>query len=52
LAVDLSQNGNQLRRPRIGNPDDILQQQLVGWWYDTQKQVHSKAPSPRPSLPE
>lgn len=39
LAVDLSEGGSRLRRPRVGSPDEEVRKQLVGWWYDTQKQV-------------
>mmetsp|Transcript_32758 Transcript_32758/g.45471 ORF Transcript_32758/g.45471 Transcript_32758/m.45471 type:complete len:582 (+) Transcript_32758:243-1988(+) len=39
LAVDVSNNGELLRSPQVGAEHPQLVDQLVGWWYDTQKQV-------------
>jgi len=39
LAVDLADGGTRLRRPAPDGSERDLAKQLVGWWYDTQKQV-------------
>lgn len=43
LSVDVSGRGDNLRQPKVpqtaGNGNEELVGQLVGWWYDTQKNV-------------